>query len=236
MGVLMSKLAHHLNEGAIFVDVGVNTGQTLIKARSYLPKLRYVGFEPNPACVAYVDELIAANAWLNVSVFPIGIGAESRVAELHFYANGITDSSASVIENFRPKEPVHKKAHIALFPMLAEYIGGQAAMVKIDVEGAELEVILGSSNIIKRDRPFVFMELLPAYDSSREDRLQNQTAIETYFSEINYQCMRIIKKVDSSELSGLESIDTIGIHSDMKLCDYLWCPIEKVDVLTELIL
>ena len=35
----------------VFVDVGVNVGQTLTKVKAIEPGRSYVGFEPNPVCV-----------------------------------------------------------------------------------------------------------------------------------------------------------------------------------------
>ncbi len=44
-----------------FIDVGANIGQTLLKLRAVSQSTPYLGFEPNPACAAYMQELILAN-------------------------------------------------------------------------------------------------------------------------------------------------------------------------------
>src|SRR5262245_40272959 len=44
-----------------FIDVGVNVGQTLVKVKSISIDRSYIGFEPNPACLYYVGELIKQN-------------------------------------------------------------------------------------------------------------------------------------------------------------------------------
>src|SRR5580698_2194129 len=56
-----------------FVDVGVNIGQTLIKAYAVFEDIHYIGFEPNPSCVHYVQELIKINELKNFHIFPMGV-------------------------------------------------------------------------------------------------------------------------------------------------------------------
>jgi hypothetical protein len=45
----------------VFVDVGANIGQTLIKLRAVAPDVDYVGFEPNPTCFHYLTKLVERN-------------------------------------------------------------------------------------------------------------------------------------------------------------------------------
>src|SRR5664279_5512891 len=47
----------------VFVDIGANTGQTLLEIFSTHPDATYVGFEPIPSCAAYLSSLIQANEW-----------------------------------------------------------------------------------------------------------------------------------------------------------------------------
>ena len=59
--------------GGLFVDVGVNLGQTLLKVKSIEPGRAYTGFEASTECVHYVSELIKANQFTNVTVIPVGL-------------------------------------------------------------------------------------------------------------------------------------------------------------------
>ncbi len=56
-----------------FVDVGVNVGQALMKAKSVDRNWDYVGFEPNPACVLYIRELCRANGFDDATIVPAGL-------------------------------------------------------------------------------------------------------------------------------------------------------------------
>jgi FkbM family methyltransferase len=56
-----------------FVDVGMNLGQTLLAAKAIDPARHYIGFEPNPHCFAYCEQLTQLNQLPNVSLVPIGL-------------------------------------------------------------------------------------------------------------------------------------------------------------------
>ncbi len=60
----ITKLKH-----GTFIDVGVNIGQTLIKLRSVDKEREYLGFEPNPLCVFYTEELIKKIIFKNQPLF-----------------------------------------------------------------------------------------------------------------------------------------------------------------------
>jgi hypothetical protein len=57
-----------------FINVGVNIGQTLLKVKSFDDGRPYVGFEPNPICCCYCDDLIRLNNIRQVTIVPSGCG------------------------------------------------------------------------------------------------------------------------------------------------------------------
>jgi hypothetical protein len=58
--------------GAI-VDIGANIGLYLVKLKSLDVDREYYGFEPNPACNYYTQELISSNNFQNVRMFPFAL-------------------------------------------------------------------------------------------------------------------------------------------------------------------
>jgi len=210
----------------LFVDVGVNIGQTLLKLRSVYPDQKYVGFEPNPTCVYYVNALVEANRFHDVTVYPVGISNENAVLSLNLYGDQGDDSAASLVENFRPDQKVVRSIHVPVFSCDSLAIGVGIAFLKIDVEGGELEVLTGFRGLLCRDRPLILTEILPVYQSSNSMRLERQENIEAMMHEINYSCFRVMHPADQFE--GLVPVEKIGIHSSVEWSDYLWIPSERV--------
>lgn len=215
-----------------FVDVGVNVGQTLLKAHAVYDSFNYIGFEPNSSCVHYVEELVAANGLKKTQIIPVGINDRSEVLKLNFFYSDGSDPSASIIEDFRPGEPVNHFRYVPVFDSsaLESFLPDvQHPILKIDVEGAELEVLKGMLPWIQRTRPLVLAEILPVYRADNHFRLKRQTELEELSASINYRIGRIGK----SDKVNLQLIDSIGIHGDLENCDYLLFPGELKDPVSE---
>lgn len=219
----------------VFIDVGVNVGQTLIKLKTIDPLIEYVGFEPNPKCVYYSDILIKANQFDNCKLIPVGIFNEDTVLLLNLYSEIDTDSSASIIDDFRPGQEVYSKIFVPVcrFEGVSNMLQLKSlSIIKIDVEGAELEVLISMKNNIKQFRPFILMEILPCYTEENTRRIIRQEKLESILLELNYKVLRIIKS-GLDHIEKLHPVASIGIHGDMELCEYVLCPEELTSQLSD---
>ncbi|MFZ1704531.1 MAG: FkbM family methyltransferase [Saprospiraceae bacterium] len=211
-----------------FLDVGVNTGQTLLKIKSINPEIKYVGFEPNISCVQYTEMLVAKNSIKNVVIIPVALSNQTGQSPLFLYSDKHTDSSASLVQSFRPGEKIFSQQIVnksSLIEMEKKYPIPKIGILKIDVEGVEYEVLDTCSDRIQQDRPLIMLEILPVYSMDNKDRWLRQQQIEKMLKDWNYVMYRVIKKNQS--FIGLKKIETIGIHHDISQCDYVVCPIEK---------
>jgi hypothetical protein len=109
----------------------------------------------------------------------------------------------------------------------------KVGVLKIDVEGAELEVLESFTEVIKRDSPLIMVEILPAYDIKNSNRIVRQNKIRELLINNHYSIFRILKKND--EFKDIQNIPAFEIHSDLNLCDYILVPDEKVERLIALL-
>jgi FkbM family methyltransferase len=203
-----------------FIDVGVNIGQTLLKAHAVFDEVDYIGFEPNPSCVNYVQELVRQNELKKTVVLPVAVGAKTEMLRLNFFATDKSDSSATIIENFKENTSPDHFIFVPVFDFHAvtQFLPKKPfSILKIDVEGAEKDVLLGLHEWISSFSPLILLEILPVYSSENQSRLDRQRKIEELLTVWNYKIARIKKK----ENVHLELIETIGIHSNIEDCDYL---------------
>lgn len=224
----MAKILTSLSRSeTIFLDVGVNVGQTLLYWRSIHPDMPYIGCEPNPLCVSYVQSLIEENRLPNCTIQPYAIGEKSQSSELFILANDKSDSSASTIKDFRKGE-TRSPMKIEIKSLIDLEIR-DFDLVKIDVEGAELEVL--KSVFTVNQEATIICEILPVYSTENEFRLQRQKAVENLLKEHDYLIYRIIK----GEHVKLELLNEIGIHSDLEACDYIFIPYKNKESLATLL-
>jgi FkbM family methyltransferase len=227
LDTLLQRLFRHTT-GA-FIDVGTNVGQTLLKVKTLAPDIQYVGFEPNPVCFHYTQRLVSLNKFQNCTVVPVGLF--SRAALLPFFAQSDTDVSGSVVEGFRPTGERPQMMHVPVFDgdSVLEVLGWpKVGVLKIDVEGGELDVIEGLRGTIRRDRPFVICEILPLFSTNgprgrfrkpRQDRLLADMRDE------GYVMYRILEDATAQPLTDIE------LHVDMKLTNYLFAPAEAAPLI-----
>lgn len=218
------KTISSLNNGTI-LDVGVNIGQTLLKIKSLNHDVEYYGFEPNSSCLHYLKQLISENKLTKTTIFPIAISDNNQLSILEFYFNNYTDSSASLIQNFRPNQKVLKREHVPTFDIstINTHIDlTNFTLLKIDVEGGEMEVLLSFRNELSKYQPFILMEILPVYKEENKERLNRQNVIEKLLYQLNYSIYRIC--ISNGKFKGFEKISSIGIHSDLNKCEYFIVP------------
>lgn len=157
--------------GTLLIDVGVNIGQTLVKYAAIAgTTCRYIGFEPNTRAASYVEEIIIRNDMHNAMIVPVGLGFHTRLAKLFMDSAGSTDPAASMQQGIRDAEFYGSQKAISVFngDQVLEELGVSNGPVifKIDVEGAELEVVRGLEKSIEQLRPLIILEILsPSYFS-----------------------------------------------------------------------
>ncbi len=211
-----------------FIDIGANIGQSLLKVKSVDSQINYIGFEPNPKCVSYIEEIIKENNFLSTQIVPTGVSNENGILKLNLFHNNATDISASLIDNFQNDNTVYQKYIVVSDQAsISRILPDDICIVKIDVEGYEWFVVQALNEVLLKQRPFVLIEILPVYSESNRKRYEPQMKLEKYFIDMNYQFMRIVKDAEDNFLS-LEIIEKIDVHGDTTKCEYLITPHEHI--------
>jgi len=228
---LLSKLLPDLQD-QIFVDIGANLGQTLLKVKSVSSRVDYYGFEPNPACCYYLEQLIAVNRFDKTLVFPVAIAEEIGVATLYIHhSNDTAGSSASLLKDFKNEEISFQKM-IPVFNLTYfsdHYFDGRpVGVLKMDVEGAELETLKGSKETIASDLPIIICELLPPINEVvKTETLEKKRQIQQLLEVLDYRMYKIVKEPMGTIAGIRELFDLAGETVRSNGWDYLFVPNAK---------
>jgi FkbM family methyltransferase len=141
-----------------FFDIGANIGVYSFFLESVLESegLTIHAFEPTPD-LASIARKIAKNNSLNYQVEQLALGSSCGSAVL--YLSQQTDSSNSLLKGFR-KSAKSIDVAVETVDSYCKKIGFAPSLLKIDTEATEPDVILGSSEIIKKNRPWIICEVL----------------------------------------------------------------------------
>ncbi len=148
-------------EGA-FLDVGANVGQTMFKILALDSSRQYLGFEPQVPCCFLIQRFLEENHITKYAIFPVGLSNTNGTVKLYL-RDGDYDTTASTVKDFRPESFYTAHRYICLRhgdELVSELGVTSVSTIKIDVEGAELEVIEGLLDVIEAKRPFLIFEVL----------------------------------------------------------------------------
>lgn len=213
-----------LQAGAI-IDVGANLGQTLLDIMSVHPAAKYIGFEANPRCVSYVQDLIKLNGFHGAEIVPVGLHEGPDVLSLYIEPDVSVSTGATLIENLRPGSVGHPRQFVPVdsFDRVSESINiGPVAFVKVDVEGAELEVLRGMSGTLAQYRPPVFCEILPRCGSPDPAVAANRrAAIIELMTGLGYSINHVTRSPGGFDLASASAFDA-SRYDRAKSYDYLF--------------
>ncbi len=182
-----------LQPGRTFVDVGANTGWfTLQAAAAVGPTGRVVAIEASPANCMHLKRNVNSNRLDNVRV--VNEAAWSSRAVLSFFQGPVSHSGVStVVPSFASRrrcEPAGQVGARPLSDLLSPAEIATLRIVKIDVEGAEQQVLLGLQPILD-SAPHdleIFLELNPAdYDVDDLLRPLRQLGFRAWIIPDQYQ-------------------------------------------------
>jgi len=160
----LDALAPVLSPGSLVVDVGANIGNHSLYFAKLL-RCNVIAFEPVETtleCLLRNVEINYADA--NIEVRPFAVGSAPGQARIDKFDESNLGATTLVQS---------EDGDLPLTSLDNESIGGRVSLIKIDVEGMDLEVIRGSLALIERDRPFISCELNnPSELQALEDLLE----------------------------------------------------------------
>jgi FkbM family methyltransferase len=148
-----------LRPGMSVVDIGANIGYfTLLAASLVGPQGRVLAIEPNQRNVRLLEASRRANDFRHVTVAQTAAGRETGLLVLNTsYSNGTTSDLPTDLAQFLAAEAVPA---MRLDTLLDREM--PVDFIKIDVEGAEFNALLGGETTIRRWRPLLVSEFSPS--------------------------------------------------------------------------
>ena len=198
--------------GDIVIDVGANIGvHTVTFARRVGSEGAVIAFEPQRLVFQALCANVALNSLANVECHQAAIGATRGtvvVPELDF--NRAANFGAVSLATNRQGRPV---------PMLPldDFAGlPRLRLVKIDIEGMEIEAIEGAKRLIAQFRPLLYVE---------NDRVENSERMLRLIDDLGYDMYWHVTPLFNPDnaygerdniYEKLASFNVLGVHRDAR--------------------
>lgn len=153
-----------LRPDMVLVDVGANLGEFTLHAAKRLRSGRVIAFEPVGEMHEHLLENIRANGFANVTVYRVALSDRSGSADLYVGGDperylSFNEGLGSLYPRGNLRQRIERVRVDTLDRILSESPPPRVNVVKVDVEGAELQVLRGSWQTLSRYRPKILLEV-----------------------------------------------------------------------------
>ena len=162
--------------GDLFLDIGSHVGSWALPFA--LAGMRVMAFEPNPSIYDLLQQAATDNelSYEELQLVNAAVGEDFSTARLT--APGIDGGMASIVLNYNL--PLSENVDvIPLDPLCLA-----PSLMKVDVEGAELDVLRGAKKTIEDCEPVIFFE---CWEDERGQRIEE---LFGYVESIGYRAER----------------------------------------------
>ena len=168
--IAQKKIKHH----HICFDIGANLGLYSLLFSRY-SKLVY-SFEPLPRNICYLYQNLIKNKVKNTIIVPMGVANSNK---LYGFIKGNNFATGKINEN--GSQPIS----LVSLDNFIEYYKTYPDIIKIDVEGAELEVLKGLEKTFLKIKPIIFLS--------------------THYDDLKKKCFKMLKNKGYNHFFPLDS-------------------------------
>lgn len=156
-----------INEG-VFIDIGAHIGKFTIKlAKALNKKGKVISIEPDAFNFALLKENIRLNKLKNIIPKKIACSDSDGIKSFYLGEHG---SGGHSLKSTRGSTEVSVKTS-KLDSIISELNLNRADLIKIDVEGAESEVLKGAEKTLRKFRPKIIFEAWSKEDLEKSEKI-----------------------------------------------------------------
>lgn len=153
----MRTLLALLEDASTFVDLGSNIGWYAVHAAALRRDLNVVALEP----VSHTYEQLRRNLELNdAQVTALRLGLSQAPGQVDITVSPTLSGAASMAPSRHYADQVVETVEMTTLDALTDEMDLRVDVLKADVEGAELLVLQGGIETLRRDKPAVLAEML----------------------------------------------------------------------------
>ena len=171
-----------------FFDVGANHGRYAWIAQSACPDMKVIAFEPDPENIELLELTVEHSKLEQVRIVATALSDEEGM--ISFHQDKLTSATGMIQDGETPwvEKYLGQKSRLIEVrrTMLDSYCTPESipALIKIDVEGHEPEVLQGSAQCLQDHKPILILESFPP----------KQEQVVNFLTELGYEILDAERK------------------------------------------
>ena len=183
---LVTNIAKELdnqNDQGWFFDVGANVGLYTWEVRKVCPARKILAVEPDPENIKLLEKTLRGANLQNVEICKYALS--NQLAEVSFFQDNLTSATGCVAGKDKPWIEQYLNGSANEIRVKTETLDSvvrqdrSPSLIKIDVEGHEVEVLQGARNTLGEAKPLMIIESFPP----------KQSTVLSLLDELGYQSM-----------------------------------------------
>jgi FkbM family methyltransferase len=164
-------LQQQVKPGMHIIDIGAHLGLfSACSSQLTGPKGKIICFEPTPGTFAILKNTLKLNHCDNVIALPVAVSDKEGTA-MFYVSETAGCNSNSLVKNKPEKESSGYDVQLVTIDHIVAEYNLQPSLIKIDAEGAELDVLKGGIKTFQKYRPVLILGLHPDFILQKGDSL-----------------------------------------------------------------
>ena len=190
----IDKFKHLVKSNDCIYDIGANVGyMSLIFSK--LTKNRIYAFEPLPVNLIKLQLHIDVNSVSNVEIIPCAITDRKTILQFSQDDNPVANTYIKESPIFSHSKHKLEVLGTSIDDFVLEANSLPPNFIKIDVEGAEFDVLRGAKNTLLKYKPIVLLATHEIHSFGVKDNCI------AFLNELKYEC---VSTNENKDLNGLE--------------------------------
>ena len=187
----------YIKKDSIFFDIGANEGFFSLVASKKIITGKIYCFEPQKNLLKIIEKNLLKNNFKNFFLLDFGIGESEYFTNLNVFQDTNTGASSILKKHFLNTKKTKIKIKSLDHFVSEERLYDQIDLVKIDIEGYEINAIKGMKNLLKEKKINTLLIDYHMHIVTNEDRLEHEKLILSFgykkikTNDRNYICYQI---------------------------------------------
>lgn len=161
-------MARYIKPDDIVIEAGANLGSETILIARQLKGGHLYSFEPNPYTFDRLKVNVNINGLKNVDVYDDALGEKDGTIHFHIYPKNFCNpgmSSKYMATKETRKIDVNQ---LTLDTFVKTHHVPRVNFIKMDIQGAEMDLILGAHDTISKYKPTIFAEAFDLFNDTQQ--------------------------------------------------------------------